>query len=162
MTKAEFYKIAQKIRANPGKDWKGFLDNEEAFLIYFERLKGYEFRHVDEATDLIIDEGFYAPRVAMFHAMIKRVRDSEAVKESREQVKPQPKTPDYIKHEKSWTLFFCWLAEKRKYPKTHNETLEMKKEFDEKYPNWQPPHRRKKKGKKPEPIKDILKDTLGG
>lgn len=160
MTEAEFYKIAQKIRANPGKDWKGFLTEEVAFLTYFKRLEGYEFHHVDKTTDIIIDEQLYAPQVAMFHATIKRVQDSEAAKEEKEQEKPQPKSPEDVIRERRWTRFYCWLVEKRKHPKTHTETLEMKKEFEEKYPNWQPPHRRKKRGKKPEAVGDILKDTF--
>ena len=163
MTKVEFLKIAQKIRANPGRDWKGFLKDEGDFLTYFKRLEGYEFRHVDKAADLIIDEGFYAPPVAMFHAMIKRVRDSETVSEDREQEKPQPRTPEDKIREGKWTRFNCWLAETKKYPKpeaTFDEVVEMKKEFEEKYPNWQPPHRRKKGKQKPEAIGDILKSTF--
>jgi len=160
MTEAEFMKIKKKIQANPGRDWKGFLNEEADFLTYFERLKGYEFRLVDKATDLIIDEGFFAPPVAMFHAMIKRVQDSEAAKEGREQVKPQPRSSEDVIREGRWTRFFCWLAEKRKYPKTDDEVLEMKKEFEQKYPDWQPPRRRTKGRKKPETIGDVLKSTL--
>jgi len=155
MIKAKFAKIAQKI----GDTYRDPF-TEDQFNVWYEQFKNEDYQVVQQATDLLLSEYKYFPVPATLWEYIKRVKDGEAIREGREQVKPQPRSPEDVTREGKWTLFLCWLAEKRKYPKTDDEVLKMKKEFDEKYSNWQPSGRRKKRGRGPEPVGAILKDTF--
>lgn len=160
MEKSEFAQIVRRLRANA--NWKDFCEECYQADEIYERLKGYDFKDVDEATTHIIINDYFPPVVARFEAVLKSTRKMREEKEEKLKKEKEPlSTKEDFDRQKKWIRFSQWCIEEKVFPKSFDEAEEMKAEFEKKYPNWQPRSRKQEKTKEPKKIGNILEDVFG-
>lgn len=166
MIRDEFAWIAKKIESvyRPICP-EGFTDLQ--FEEWWQTFGNEDYSVALRAYEKMKKEYGYFPMVSTFRSYIDGIKeiDESAQKESETPIYSEPTSQDMNRHIR-WMRFIQWIYETKNYPKTSEETSQMKIEFEKKHPNWKPKRKRetgqpvRERSKKPELVKDILEDVF--
>lgn len=162
MIESEWLEVVKKVRGN----WSGFCVEKQQFDTFYDALKEFDVKHIQEAADRIVKEYGYPPIVATFTVYIEQVQEDEQHKVNRQLAEKKEledaKRKPGPANDHGWFRFTRWmLQEKKRWPKEGTEIEAMKVKFEKEHPGWQPRKQKQAKRGGMAPLGQSLGDAMG-